>query len=553
MAKTVTQQILIAADTRKFERSMQSTERTLNRFSNSLKKMTRESGKLTGIGKMPGGFIGRMIGTAASLATVYAAVRAVRELDEAVVQWRKTTGASVQEGMAYKQQVLGVGINSGLATEKIFEMSQAAFDSSKNMQFVTNDLAMLSQAYQAVGGDAKVFGSFVGKLNREFDLSGDAMKGFLDSLQRAGSTKAAESNLQQIIAAGGENLVEATKIFTRTTGVQGVQALKNTMALALVGGDAQTIGKAMRKVMSPKTQKYLQQKMGVNIFNKDGTMKDILAIIQEITVAAKKGGLNIQSELSGIFGGRISQGVMKVQQEIGNVNKLFTGGVGIGEAAGIAGASFGTATEKLYNAFKMMADSALAPAMQALADQVSKMSAQDMQALTAGLKAFGLGAADLVVWLAKFVGAIDELINNTQTSKNEIKNVVAPALQATGIPLTIAKLRQKGAPEDVAKAENLQKSLDYFSEKVTDVWAKGPGGREFSWFEKFLGLNDPRLVGYYPKKAKEAEQQALIDSLQLSVKTIINQDVTGAVTGTQTTAEASQRGRPPQPKEVKKD
>ena len=374
---------LIENDVKRINNSIMTTDRYQTRVAAKFGKWKQELGTFTGVGKFGVPGMG-MLGPAAAAMVVGAgigeAVRRMTELDTAVTDYRKTAGLSLEDTLKYKQSVLELGVSSGVSTDKILELNQATFDASKNSKFVAQDMGFLTKAFQAVGGDAQSFGTFMGKLNREWGLSGKGLESFVGGLYALGKSTGTERNLKSIMGQAGE-LAESVKTFYGPHATTDV--LKKYMAAAMVVGP-EAMQMAMRRLGSSSAAKFLQAGH-IKLFTADGMRRNLTDVLAEMKtkVPANKFSQYLQQ----IFGKNYMP-MMKLSNDLDVVNSKIKDMGELTKDAGLESDSMASSWQVLNNAFTMMADAALGPMMKDLAAEIHKIDPKDIKELGTAFGAF---------------------------------------------------------------------------------------------------------------------------------------------------------------------
>lgn len=400
--------IKIDADSASAIRQLAMLEQGVKRTGQAAMNASKQSGgffKYKGVGKMPGlgpvggalGALGVGVGAAALL---HKGVQEVIKLDTAMTDYRRTAGLSLEETLKYKRQVLDLGVSSGLATEKIIGLNQAAFDNSKNSKFVSENMGFMTKAFQAVGGDAQSFGNFMGKLNREMGLSGKPLEEFIGSLYAIGKTKGAEQNLQQIMGAASDLTETYHNFYGAAANPEG---LKKYLAASMVAGP-QAIQTAIRRMgTSDVMKKFGAKNVGMKLFTKDGAMRDLVDVLGELKTKMPRTAL--MQFLRETFGRGAAEQMLKLTDSLDDVNdKLKDTGV-LSKDAAIESESIAAGWQTVSNAFMSVADAALGPALKDIAAELRKLSPEDIKNIGDSFSAFFKVLSAGVQTISTFVGA----------------------------------------------------------------------------------------------------------------------------------------------------
>ena len=366
---------MIERDVRRITDSIMTSERVQARFGAKFTKFKREMTTFTGVGsmKVPGmGILGGAMGMLGVGVGLAEAITQVTDLETAVTEYRKTTGLSLEETLKYKQSVLDLGIRSGVATDKILDLNQAMFNASKNSKFVADNMEFLTHAFQAVGGDANEFGGFMGKLNREWGLSGKNLQQFVGGLYAIGKSTGTQMNLKEITGQAAE-LAETVKTFYGEHASP--ELLKKYMVAAMVVGP-QAMQMAIRRLSTPNSVRFLNS-AGVKVYSKgaERSITDILADLKKNVPPEKFGQM-----LSRIFGGKAGlEPMLKLSEHLDDINSKIDDTGELTKDAALETESLNAAWQTVRNAFLSIAASALGPALSDIAMQIKSMDPNDIK------------------------------------------------------------------------------------------------------------------------------------------------------------------------------
>jgi hypothetical protein len=249
----------------------------------------------------------------------------------------------------------------------------------KNRNIMAASLAASGSEGESIGG---LFSQFT-----KFNLTDEKQTlQAMDTLNQLGKEGAFE--LKDIAERG----VKAFSMYAAAggTGVRGVKDVGVALESAVdATGDTTTASTAVenliRDLQIPKVVKTLRQN-GINVFDKDGTMRSLPTLMQEI--AKKSGSKGAEKQNARLLGAGFNQDSIlllssvtsgKGAENLKRYNGVVADGQGIMNDAAYAAKDFTSALSSLNNTWKKFANSNLAEPVQELADAINSVDQKTVQ------------------------------------------------------------------------------------------------------------------------------------------------------------------------------
>ncbi|TCW05563.1 minor tail protein [Raoultella sp. BIGb0138] len=249
----------------------------------------------------------------------------------------------------------------------------------KNRNIMAASLAASGSEGESIGG---LFSQFT-----KFNLTDEKQTlQAMDTLNQLGKEGAFE--LKDIAERG----VKAFSMYAAAggTGVRGVKDVGVALESAVdATGDTTTASTAVenliRDLQIPKVVKTLRQN-GINVFDKDGTMRSLPTLMQEI--AKKSGNKGAETQNARLLGAGFNQDSIlllssvtsgKGAENLKRYNGVVADGQGIMNDAAYAAKDFTSAMSSLTNTWKKFANSNLAEPVQELADAINSVDQKTVQ------------------------------------------------------------------------------------------------------------------------------------------------------------------------------
>lgn len=249
----------------------------------------------------------------------------------------------------------------------------------KNRNIMAASLAASGSEGESIGG---LFSQFT-----KFNLTDEKQTlQAMDTLNQLGKEGAFE--LKDIAERG----VKAFSMYAAAggTGVRGVKDVGVALESAVdATGDTTTASTAVenliRDLQIPKVVKTLRQN-GINVFGKDGAMRSLPTLMQEI--AKKSGNKGAEKQNARLLGAGFNQDSIlllssvtsgKGAENLKRYNGVVADGQGIMNDAAYAAKDFTSAMSSLNNTWKKFANSNLAEPVQELADAINSVDQKTVQ------------------------------------------------------------------------------------------------------------------------------------------------------------------------------
>ena len=362
----------------------QATHQMSTNFKKSSASFKSLSGEFTALaGKAAGAFL------------AYKTIKMVGEFDDSIRRLAVDSNLTTAEMLALKQQTLDVSMATGVGAGDMVKMSSAAYDSSKSMKFVKDNMSLMANVAQSSGASVESVGKSMGDLYDKTGVTGDALRDMVGVLGAFGKTAGREANLKKLFEGGNlGGLVESFKAnYPKADNKQIMDYLMTSMFVE----SPQAIEKAYKKFVSADVRTKLKKNLGMDM-SKAFTIRDV------IEAAIKKHGgkrPGVMAELEQIFGrdtvamrkliDEYPELIKSMQQANAEKDKFYEGGA-------VIGAGWTSSLNKLNTIFLKLADSTLAPLLDKFGQSVSMLvESGDLQNLIEALTSVG----EKIAWVAE--------------------------------------------------------------------------------------------------------------------------------------------------------
>lgn len=349
-------------------------------------------------------------------ATAIAIAKEIMQTDTALRRLRVDTQMSAKEMYAMKEQIDGTVLATGQEEDSIYALSSAAFHASKNINFVRDNMTMMTRVMQASGAPAEGLGEAFGIINRNLGLTGKPLEEFVSNLYSFGQSKAARSTFKDIIPSL-PNILNTIKSMAPKASLE---QIGQYITASMFVPDPTTFNRFLNALVKGRGGKALEWMQSRGISMKKGELPDIYKLFDSIVKAS--GNANFQFEAMGklLRGTGLNMKYLyenwdQYQQAVKStdVNQALKDSQTIGE--GMAG----TFT-KIKQVFKEIGEKTLAPSMIKLNEAMKQFTPDEMEGLIGALSKMG-GVLVTVVegWgkLFKLMGDVYKIYSNEAKTK----------------------------------------------------------------------------------------------------------------------------------------
>lgn len=319
------------------------------------------------------------------------AVEVGKEFEGAMSKVEALSGATGADLEALKDKAAELGRTTSFSASEVAEafsyMALAGFDTSQMLSSISGVLNLAKASEMDLGEASDIVTDYISA----FGLSAKDAGHFVDVM----ATAMSKSNTDTA------QLGEAYKNVASTAGQFGYSVEETTAALMTManvgvkGGEAGTSLNALMVRLATNTKNCADElkKYGVSIYDSDGNMKSLTAILTGIAEAMSKLTTEEQANLAKMIAGQNQYtGFLSVMQ-------------GLGDAAKQNGQSFEDYTEKLKNCDN---------AAQSMADTMSNNLEGDMKGLESATEGLGDAAYEYIKGpIRGVVQAVTDAINDT--------------------------------------------------------------------------------------------------------------------------------------------
>jgi len=346
---------------------------------------------------------------------------------------------STAEMLAFKEEVFKTGLQTGVSADKVTDLAHAAAQSSNNIKFARQELGFMSKVMQASGGTAEEVGEGLGELQKKTGLTGKAFEDMVGRIYSFSKSSGREMTFKQILPQVGQLAKYARAIYgNKATTAQ----ISDFITTAIFTGSPRAVMMAYKRMFTGKGLQYIRA-LGLKGIP---TVQEVMARIQE-KFPTRAGQLEA---LTKIFG-RGSLEMEKLINDQAEYNRLVkeSDAGRLFTDANMQAQSFGSAMNRLNTVFLKLADSALAPVIKQIADNLSKMDPSDINTIATAFEQLGniLGKVtlnlatilqDLTQGLDLF-GQYSKIVEENERKKKDIEEKAAyDKMLRTGVVPTVA-------------------------------------------------------------------------------------------------------------------
>ena len=326
--------------------------------------------------------LGKVGGIAAIGFSVYKAAKNVMEMDTAMIKLQNSGRLTATELPAWSEQIYRVAAANGFAAEKVAELSTEALKASHNTAFVSDQMDFMAKMANATGIPVGELGKYLGDVNRETGLTGDAFKEMMGKLAAMSTMTGVESDFAKLLP----NMPALIRTYLQTNKGD-IKGLSNYLGLAMFSPDPAQLNKNIQTLvrkMTPALRGALQ------LSKKDIETFDLQKIVGNIDKLAP----DIEAKM-----GLLQQVFGKNSFNISYMTdhwKEFTEAVATGnlntflELAKNKSDSMASSFQSLATAGEHFADLSLGPAMKGLAEAIHEIPMDDVKALGEVFKVIGI-------------------------------------------------------------------------------------------------------------------------------------------------------------------
>ena len=323
------------------------SQASLKKFTNAVKSEFQSTKNLlTGRFSLLGGLV--------TGAAIYKTIKDVAAFDDSVRRLATDTDMTTAQMLQFKQKILDVGIETGVSTSSITELSKSAYEGSHNMQFVNKELKFMATYAQATGAPVSEIGRAFGELSRE--MTPDKFEAAMKFIYAFGETKGARMDAKDFLPQAG-SLLKAASVYVKTGELKNVNTM---MAEAQFSGSPRSVMMAYR-TMHKYTKKELAS-IGIT---------GATSLTEAMGMVLKKGGTRA---LVKMFGRNAVQSLQPLIMDAENFNKSLEKASKNQELNTGNARTFSAAMERLHATWLSIADTQLSGPIQDLSDWITKIS-----------------------------------------------------------------------------------------------------------------------------------------------------------------------------------
>lgn len=382
-----------------FKRGLAQAESGIKRFTSATK---REFAGLDKAGRTTKNLLTgnwQLLGGAVAGAAIYGAAKKVMDLDDSVRRIAIDSNMSSKEMLAFKEQILDTSRRTGTSVDEVTNLGKAAIKSSKDVKFVREELSFMNTVMQASGASGAEVGEALGDIREKTGITGKAFEDLISTLYAFGKTTGREATFKDILPQIPELVKTVKAIYPKA----GMKEISDFITTSMFVGDPAVTIKAYKRILMASAKTGKKDFLGALGFKAGGP----IPTIQQVVAAATKGTTSYEAKLNAlipIFGKNTTelQKLLQMSDEYGqSLNELKPGAVF--EDAANQAQSFSAVMNKLDAMFTTGANAALLPALNSFKDSLSKISPEDMAALTSNFAALGKSIGDVVNAGIKFL------------------------------------------------------------------------------------------------------------------------------------------------------
>lgn len=379
MADRLTTEILInlagnlTAKARQYGANMSEFARTNERAMSVVRASTAAAGR--GLDALGNRYTGMIAGFAGG-----AMLRNYSQLDRRLTRMGITAGKTREEIAGIFQQTQDVAIKFAVDTSDV----QAAFEEinarSGDLDLAIKNSENIGMALAASGAEGATLGGLIAEYKKLKIEDQKQTLLALDGMNRLGKEGAFElkdaaeklpASLSMYSAVGGKGVKGAMDVMAVAESAMDVTANKDKAATA--------VENFIRDLQNPKVVKALKTN-GIEVFDKNGSMRALPQILQEVASRSARGGIKNQrgrltdagfnqDSMDLIAGATGEAGAAKLKTYMG----IVADGQSIIEDAAYASKDFTSATQRLATAVEKFINRELAQPVQELADALNSV------------------------------------------------------------------------------------------------------------------------------------------------------------------------------------
>jgi hypothetical protein len=225
------------------------------------------------------------------------------------------------------------------------------------------------------------------------------------------------------------------------------------------------------------------------MFNEDGSRRGILAIVGDIKAKVKD--TNVQeSILADLFGAKTVDGIKKISRELTTAGAMLSAKGGLARAAGLEQTTMRAAMGRLSTVFTMLADKALAPALNEFANALTKLTPEQIASLGNAVMALGRGLGFLMQQAMGFFEWITKTFPEWLQADN-MRTAAMNEFQAAAQGDVAAWVNSMAGLQGQEKANTLRRYSQYIREHPE--LGLLPKGQAYSRMASALGM--PGVIG----------------------------------------------------------
>ncbi|CFB66683.1 phage tail protein [Yersinia enterocolitica] len=300
-----------------------------------------------------------------------------------------TADKTKQDMQAVFGDIQDVSIKFKVDSSEIFGAYEEINGRTGDLDFAVQNRENIGATVAGSGGSGESIGGLIAEYRKFLIQDSDTVRLALDGMNKLGKEGAFElkdmaeklpASLSLYAAAGGKGVRGVMSVAATAEAAQDVTANRDKTATM--------VENFIRDLQNPKVVNTLKQK-GVNVFNKDGTIRDLPTLLSEISTGSmrggKKGGKGQRGELMQVgFGQESMDLIAGVSSEAGAAKlKTYMGVVADGTSimadANYAAQDFTSSLQSLTTIGQKFANAQLAKPVQELADALNSVDQETVQ------------------------------------------------------------------------------------------------------------------------------------------------------------------------------
>lgn len=372
------------------------------------------------------------IGASAGAFAVYQMSKKVIELDSAMVKLRNTGHLSAGEMYGWKNNIFDVAQATGNTVDDVTKLSTAALSSSHNAKFVSQEMGFMSKMMAASGVSAEVLGENLGDISKESGLTGKAFEEMIGKLVGTSAMAGVETNFEKLLP----DIPSLIRTF-KADPSHNPAKLGEFLTMAMFTPNPMAMNKGLRQMQRTLTKADLRFLKLTPKDMADMDFKKVIDAVDKATTDPQKRANILQK----IFGkGSFDIGLMTRDWD------KFTAAVKGGtlasalEMADNKAHSLSGSFNALSTIGLRFADSALSPALDAIAKSLQEIDPETIKELTEVFTGLGKAIGETAKWTMTFIAAMNELL--TGHLEKDTNKRLASAAQRTGIVMEQAEAIQ---------------------------------------------------------------------------------------------------------------